>query len=74
MGIDSSGTQRNFYTTISSAAAGTLQIYSKAQNVVHFECTFGITFNSGQHLTRVTLSRFGTDNFWSGDLVSTYNQ
>jgi hypothetical protein len=41
---------------------------------VHFECTFGITYSAGQHLTQVTLSRYGTDYYWSGTLTSTYNQ
>ena len=75
MGIDNTGTPRNFYTSISSpATAGTVQIYSNALNIEHFECTFGITYNVGQHLTQVTLSRFGTDYYWSGTLMSTYNQ
>ncbi len=75
MGIDSTGTARNYYTNMaSSASAGTLQIYSNSLNLVHFECTFGITYNAGQHLTQVTLSRFNTDDYWSGTLMSTYNQ
>jgi len=75
MGIDNTGTQRNFYTTIANpATAGTVQIYSNAQNIEHFECTFGMTFYVGQHLTQVTLSRFGTDFYWAGTLMSTYNQ
>jgi hypothetical protein len=75
MGIDNTGTQRNFYTTIANpGTAGTVQIYSNALNVEHFECTFGLTYYAGQHLTQVTLSRFGGDYFWSGTLMSTYNQ
>lgn len=75
MGIDTNGIARNFYTNLPSpASAGTVQIYSNSVGVVHFECTFGITFNSAQHLTQVTLSRYGTDYFWSGTLTSTYNQ
>jgi hypothetical protein len=75
MGIDSTGTPRNFYTSITSpATAGTVQIYSNALNLEHFECTFGITYNAGQHLTQVTLSRFGADFYWAGTLMSTYNQ
>ena len=77
MGIDTTGAQKNFYTSVPSpGTAGTVQIYSDAQNIVHFECTFGITFNAGQHLTQVTLSRYGAtlDNFWSGNLISTWNQ
>ena len=75
MGIDGSGVSRNFYTTIPSASgAGTVQIYPPSAGVVHFECTFGNTYNAGQHLTQVTLSRYGTDSYWSGTLTSTYNQ
>jgi hypothetical protein len=75
MGIDNTGTPRNFYTSIPSpGTAGTVQIYNNALNVEHFECTFGITFNLGQHLTQVTLSRFGGDFYWAGTLMSTYNQ
>jgi hypothetical protein len=75
MGINSAGTQVNFYNALANPGApGTVQIYTDGQNIVHFECTFGITYLSGHHLTRVTLSRFGSDNFWSGELISTYNQ
>jgi hypothetical protein len=75
MGIDTNGVQRNFYTSLPSPlTAGTVQIYSNSAGVAHFECTFGITYNTGQHLTQVTLSRYGSDNYWSGTLMSTYNQ
>jgi hypothetical protein len=75
MGVDNTGTQRNFYTTIGNpGTAGTVQIYSNTQNIEHFECSFGLTFYAGQHLTQVTLSRFGNDFYWAGTLMSTYNQ
>jgi hypothetical protein len=75
LGIDNTGTARNFYTTLASPLnAGTVQVYSNSLNLVHFECTFGITYNVGQHLTQVTLSRFDADSYWSGTLLSTYNQ
>jgi hypothetical protein len=75
MGMDSSGVQRNFYTNLANpAVAGTVQIYASALNVVHFECTFGVTYAGGNHLTQVTLSRYAADNFWSGNVISTYNQ
>lgn len=75
MGINSSGTQVNFYTTIPNSSIGqSVPIYSDAQNIVHFECTFGRTYDSGKHLTQVTLTRFGTDYYWSGNVISTYNQ
>jgi len=75
IGIDNTGTARNFYTALASpTTAGAVQIYPNSVGVVHFECTFGITYNSGQQLTQVTLSRYGTDYYWSGMLTSTYNQ
>ena len=75
MGMDDNGTARNFYTTVANpGTAGVVQIYPNSVGVVHFECTFGITSNAGQHLTQVTLSRYDTGYFWSGTLMSTYNQ
>jgi hypothetical protein len=75
MGMNSSGTPVNFYTALANpGSAGTLVIYSNAQSIVHFECTFGRTYQLGQHLTQVTLSRYGADTYWSGNATSTYNQ
>ena len=75
MGISTTGAQVNFYTTLANpGTAGTVQIYSDIQNVAHFECTFGFTFDTGLPLTQVTLSRYGSDFFWSGNIISTYNQ
>lgn len=75
MGMDNTGTQKNFYTTLANpSSAGTVQLYADGQNIEHFECSFGITYNSGQHLTQATLSRYGSDYYWSGNLISTYNQ
>jgi hypothetical protein len=75
MGINSSGTPVCVYKTVANpAAATTVPVYTDAQNIVHFECTFGRTYDSGAHLTQVTLSRYGTDYYWSGNVISTYNQ
>jgi hypothetical protein len=75
MGVNSAGTPVFVYKTVANPSTNqTFQIYTDAQNIVHFECTFGRTYNSGAHLTQVTLSRFGTDYFWSGNVISTYNQ
>jgi hypothetical protein len=74
MGMNNSGAQVNFYIAINPGSGGTLPLYTNSQNIVHFECTFGRTYDSGQHLTQVTLSRFDFDNYWSGTLISTYNQ
>ncbi len=75
MGIDALGNSRNYYTNfVGAAAPATLQVYADAQNMVHFQCSFGDTYDSGQNMTQVTLSRFATDNFWAGTLTSTFNQ
>jgi hypothetical protein len=76
MGINNAGTPVNFYTTFpnNTTNALTQQMYFDSQNVVHFECTFGRTYDAGQHLTTINLSRYGNDFYWSGTLISTYNQ
>ena len=75
MGIRSDGSPVNFYQSLpNSGTSGTVQIYTDTQDVVHFGCTLGRTFNANQHLTQVTLSRYSGDNFWSGTVTSTFNQ
>jgi hypothetical protein len=74
MGIDSTGAQKNFYTSITTPATpGVVQVYTNTQNIVHFECSFGDPF-ANSHLTQVTLTRFTTDFYWNGTVVSTLNQ
>ena len=74
MGIDSTGAQKNFYTSITApAVAGVVQVYTNTQNIVHFECSFGDPF-ANTHLTQVTLTRYSTDYFWNGTVISTLNQ
>jgi hypothetical protein len=72
-GMDDTGAQKNFYSGINASTNGMVQIYSDSQNIVHFECTFGDTFNDG-HQTQVTLSRVAGDYYWTGYLISSYNQ
>ncbi len=75
MGINSTGAQVNRYFTLANPdTAGTVALYTDAQNVVHFACTFGRTYTSGEHLTQATLSRYVGDWYWMGNVVSTYNQ
>jgi hypothetical protein len=74
MGIDSAGNAKNFYKALPQGPSGTLQVYNNADGVVHFECSFGVTYAGNDHLTTVTLSRYGGDYFWMGTLVSTFNQ
>jgi len=74
MGIDNTGAQKNFYTSITAPAApGAVQVFTNSQNIVHFECSFGDPF-SNTHLTQVTLTRYTTDFFWDGTVISTVNQ
>jgi hypothetical protein len=81
MGIDATGTQRNFYTSVSIGGGinpGSIAIYNNSLNIVHFECTFGDMDHEGDH-TKVTLTRAATQpaNFettWTGDIISTHNQ
>ncbi|MFZ0829313.1 MAG: hypothetical protein WAO02_18025 [Verrucomicrobiia bacterium] len=74
MGIDSTGAQKNFYTSITTPAVpGVVQVFTNTQNIVHFECSFGDPF-ADSHLTQVTLTRYTTDYFWNGTVISTVNQ
>ena len=75
MGMTGTGDQVNRYFTLASpGTAGTVALYTDAQALVHFTCTFGRTYTSGEHLTQVTLSRYVGDWYWSGNVISTYNQ
>ncbi len=74
MGMNNAGGQVNFYTTLSNpGVAGTVQIYSDAQNVHFTQISFGNTFNAS-HLTQVSIARASGDNFWIGTVNSTFNQ
>ena len=73
-GLTSAGATVNFVTTLAgNATAGTNTIFTTAQNVVSFRCTFGDCYGPG-HLTDVTLTRYGSDYFWMGSVNSTFNQ
>jgi hypothetical protein len=75
MGVTTAGASfTRYYPITTNQAPGTLQIITNADNVGHFECTFGITYSSGRHLTRVFLTRYPNDNYWSGDVVTTFDQ
>jgi hypothetical protein len=73
-GLTPSGGTVNFVTFISSGAvAGTTVVFTDAQNVVSFRCSFGDNFGPG-HQTEVSLSRYLGDLYWAGTLTSTFNQ
>lgn len=73
-GLTASGTQvivvKPIYDT---AVSGTNVLFSDVQNIVHFDCTFGNTYNA-HHLTEVHLSRLSGDYYWVGTMTSTYDQ
>lgn len=74
-GINSAGANVNYYTNLlTTGTGGTLAIYANAQNVVNLRGSFGRTYTASQHLTEIALTRWGTDNYWSGTLTSTFNQ
>jgi hypothetical protein len=74
MGINNTGATVNSVQTVyDPPTAGTVTVYSNAQNVVFFHCSFGNSFSIG-HLTEVSLNRYPSDFYWTGTLTSTYNQ
>ncbi len=78
IGLSNTGAVVPFRAVLNSpAAAGTVQLFTSAQRIVHAQISFGNTFNSG-HVTQVVLDRYDDsytdDNFWIGTLASTYNQ
>jgi hypothetical protein len=73
-GLNSSGTAVNKYATVTSTnSAGTVTLFTDAQNVVFFHCTFGDTYLAG-HVTEVTLTRDSSDYYWIGTVSSSFNQ
>jgi trimeric autotransporter adhesin len=73
-GLTGAGATVNFVTTLSGAAsAGITAVFTNAQNVVSFRCTFGDSYGPGE-LTEVSLTRYGSDYFWMGTVNSTFNQ
>jgi hypothetical protein len=74
MGVSSSGETANFTSSvITPDTPGAVTVYSDAQSVVFFRCSFGNGLEPGQ-LTEVSLTRFPGSIVWSGSLSSTYNQ
>jgi hypothetical protein len=73
-GLTLAGATVNFVTSLAGAAsAGTNTVFTSAQNVVSFRCTFGDSYGPGE-LTEVSLTRYGSDYFWMGTVNSTFNQ
>lgn len=73
-GLTATGVTVNKVLSISSGAvAGTNVIFTSAQNVISFHCTFGDSYVPN-HWTEVSLTRFNGDFTWTGTLTSTFNQ
>jgi hypothetical protein len=73
-GLTGAGATVNFVTNLTAGvSAGTTTVFTDAQNVVSFRCTFGDCYGPG-HLTEVSLARYGGDYFWMGTVNSTFNQ
>jgi len=73
-GLTSTGVTVNFVTSLANpAAAGTTIVFTDGQNVVSLRGSFGNSFNA-IHMTEVSLTRYPTDNYWTGTLTSTFNQ
>lgn len=69
-GLTSAGAAVNKRLTL---AAGTTAIYTNAEDIVYMSCMFGDPFSSG-HDAQVTIHRHRNDYYWTGFLVSNYNQ
>lgn len=70
-GITSSSTQLIYRNDFSSA--GTFQVFTDAQGVVHYDCSFGYYYLGLTH-SHVVMDRRPADYFWVGFLTSTTNQ
>jgi len=55
------------------ASAGTSQVFTDAQNVLHYDCSFGNTYNAA-NITHAVWDRRVSDYWWMGFLTSTTNQ
>jgi len=71
-GLTATGASVPFYANV-PPAAGNIQVYTNAQNVVRADCHFGAAFRRN-HTTSVDLIRRDSDNYWVGYLTSTWNQ
>jgi hypothetical protein len=72
MGTTSTGASANFNSTLASGT--TTQVYTNAQNIVFFTCSFGHPDQHSTHETQVTLHRQAADWWWTGTITSSYNQ
>lgn len=74
MGLTSAGTSVGYYNpNLGGVAAGFVQIFTDAQDVVQVECSFGKSANNA-FVTHVSLQRSHTSVVWSGYLQADINQ
>jgi hypothetical protein len=71
--VTGAGSVIGFYNAQSPSVAGSVQIFTDAQNVESVRISFGNAFNNAQ-MTELNVSRYGTDYYWVGTLTSSYNQ
>jgi hypothetical protein len=72
IGVTASGTLVGFHQNVTSP--GTITVFSDAQQVVHYDISFGYTFIPNGHFTHVLLDRYYDDYYLMGTVTSTYNQ
>ena len=74
LGITGAGTMLTARASVNpTAPAGTVTLFTHAQNIEYLQCSFGNPYNY-RHQTQVTLQRFPNDYAWTGTLTSTFNQ
>ena len=80
IGVSTNGTQVVFRTTINNPLLpGAVAVFSDSQKIVHYDISFGDTYNAASgHTTHVVLDRYDdgatSDNDLVGTITSTYNQ
>ncbi len=80
IGLSTNGTQIIYRNTLNNpTTGGSLVLFSDAQKIVHYDISFGDTYNSvPSHTAHVVLDRYDSptisDNYLVGTITSTYNQ
>jgi len=73
-GLSATGATVNFVTSLANpATAGTVTVYTNAQDLISIRGSFGNTYTPAE-LTEVSLTRHPGDNYWIGTITSTFNQ
>jgi hypothetical protein len=76
-GITTNGTMVVYRHTVPSPGSGTLAIFTDSQKLVHYDISFGNTYNA-IHTCHVVVDRYDdgstSDYFLVGTMTTTYNQ